>query len=101
MWVSEVELNPIHILICDNHILFSKKIKTILRTETTLKIVNEVRNGRQTVEKVKELRPDVVLINITMPNLNNFEATRRIHKADPAVKVLMLTIHDEEKLVAR
>ena len=93
--------NPIRILICDDHVLFSEGIKAILRAEAALEVVGEVRDGRQAVEKVKELRPDVVLMDIAMPDLSGFEATRRVHEADPAVKVLMLTMHDEEELVAR
>jgi two-component system response regulator NreC len=93
--------NPIHILICDDHALFSEGIKAILRAEPNLEVVGEVRDGRQAVEKVKELHPDVVLMDIAMPDLSGFEATRRVHEADPAVKVLMLTMHDEEELVAR
>jgi two-component system response regulator NreC len=93
--------NPIRILICDDHVLFSEGIKAILRAESGLEVVGEVRDGRQAVEKIKELRPDVVLMDIAMPDLSGFEATRRVHEADPSVRVLMLTMHDEEELVAR
>jgi two-component system response regulator NreC len=93
--------NPIRILICDDHVLFAEGIKAILRTEQGIEVVGEVRDGRQAVEKVKELRPDVVLMDVSMPDLSGFEATRRVHEADPSVKVLMLTMHDEEELVAR
>jgi len=92
---------PIRILICDDHTLFSEGIKAILRTEPTVEVVGEVRDGRQAVERVKELRPDVVLMDIAMPDLSGFEATRRVHEVDSSVKVLMLTMHDEEELVAR
>ena len=93
--------NPIRILICDDHGLFSEGIKAILRNEQGIEVVGEVRDGRQAVEKVKELRPDVVLMDVSMPDLSGFEATRRVHEADLTVKVLMLTMHDEEELVAR
>jgi two-component system response regulator NreC len=93
--------NPIRILICDDHVLFSEGIKAILRAEAGLEVVGEARDGRQAVEKVKELHPDVVLMDIAMPDLSGFEATRRVHDADPSVRVLMLTMHDEEELVAR
>ena len=93
--------NPIRILICDDHVLFSEGIKAILRGESGIEVIGEVRDGRQAVEKVKELRPDVVLMDIAMPDLSGFEATRRVHEADPSVRILMLTMHDEEELVAR
>src|SRR6185295_19114892 len=92
---------PTKVLICDDHTLFSEGIKAILRGESSLEVVGEARDGRQAVEKVKELHPDVVLMDIAMPDLSGFEATRRVHEVDPAVKVLMLTMHDEEELVAR
>src|SRR5437867_2413631 len=91
--------NPIRILICDDHVLFSEGIRAILRTEPTLEVIGEARDGRQAVERVKELHPDVVLMDIAMPDLSGFEATRRVHEADESVKVLMLTMHDEEELV--
>jgi len=89
------------ILICDDHTLFSDGIKAILRFEASIEVVGEARDGRQAVEKVKELRPDVVLMDVAMPDLSGFEATRRVLDAAPDVKVLMLTMHDEEELVAR
>src|SRR6185436_11110336 len=92
---------PTRVLICDDHTLFSEGIKAILRAEASLEVVGEARDGRQAVEKVKELHPDVVLMDIAMPDLSGFEATRRVHEADASVKVLMLTMHDEEELVAR
>ena len=93
--------NPIRILICDDHVLFSEGIKAILRAQTGIEVVGEVRDGRQALEKVKELHPDVVLMDIAMPDLSGFEATRRIQEIEPSIRVLMLTMHDEEELVAR
>jgi DNA-binding NarL/FixJ family response regulator len=89
------------ILICDDHTLFVEGIKAMLRNESSLEIIGEARDGRQAVELVKELKPDVLLMDVSMPDMNGFDATRRIHEFNPAVKVLMLTMHDEEELVAR
>src|SRR4051794_15457474 len=92
---------PTRVLICDDHNLFAEGIKAILRAEASLEVVGEARDGRQAIEKVKELHPDVVLMDVQMPDLSGFEATRRIHENDSAIKVLMLTMHEEEELVAR
>jgi two-component system response regulator NreC len=93
--------NKIRILICDDHTLFVEGIKAMLRNETSLEIVGEARGGRQAVDLVKELKPDVLLMDVSMPDMNGFDATRRVHEFDSNVKVLILTMHDEEELVAR
>lgn len=89
------------ILICDDHTLFVEGIKAMLRNESSLEIVGEARDGRQAVELVKELKPDLLLMDVSMPDLNGFDATQRVHELDPNIKVLILTMHDEEELVAR
>src|SRR5438093_6649819 len=89
------------IIICDDHTLFVEGIKAILRNQPSLEIVGEARDGRQAVELVKEFRPDVLLMDVSMPDMNGFDATRRVHEFDSSVKVLILTMHDEEELVAR
>jgi two-component system response regulator NreC len=73
----------------------------MLRNEAFLEIVGEARDGRQAVELVKQQKPDIILMDVSMPDMNGFEATRRVHQSSPEVKVLMLTMHDEEELVAR
>jgi two-component system response regulator NreC len=93
--------NTIRILICDDHTLFCEGIKAILRDQPSLEIVGEARDGRQAVELVKEHRPDVLLMDVSMPDMTGFDATRRIREFDSNVKVLILSMHDEEELVAR
>jgi two-component system response regulator NreC len=73
----------------------------MLRNESFLEIVGEARDGRQAVELVKELKPDMLLMDVSMPDMNGFDATQRVHEFDPSVKVLILTMHDDEELVAR
>jgi len=89
------------VLICDDHTLFVEGIKAMLRNEPSLEIVGEARDGRQAVDLVKELKPDLLLMDVSMPDMNGFDATRRVHQYDASVKVLILTMHDEEELVAR
>ena len=89
------------VLICDDHELFREGIKAILEAETGIEILGEARGGREAVEKALQLRPDVALLDMEMPDLNGLEATRRIRRADPDVHVLILTMYAEEALVAR
>jgi two-component system response regulator NreC len=93
--------SKIRILICDDHTLFVEGVKAMLRNEASLEVVGEARDGRRAVELVKQLKPDVILMDVSMPDMNGFDATRRVHDFDANAKVLILTMHDEEELVAR
>lgn len=88
-------------LICDDHALFREGIKAILRHEESIEIVGEAGDGRQAMQLADTLRPDVVLMDIAMPDLSGYEATRRIKSAHKEMKVLILTMYDDEDLVAR
>src|SRR5262245_15073806 len=94
-------MKPTRVLICDDHTLFSEGVKAILRGEPSLEVVGDVRDGRRALEKVRELHPDVILMDVSMPDLSGFDATRKILEIEPSVKVLILTMHEEEELVAR
>lgn len=86
----------IKILLTDDHTLFRQGIKTLLSAESDLDIVGEAANGAEAVEKVSEARPDIVLMDIGMPGLSSFEATRQIKKVRPDTKILFLTMYDDE-----
>ncbi len=91
----------IKVLICDDHALFREGIKAILRHEEGIEIAGEAGDGRQALQMADQLRPDVVLMDIAMPDLSGYEATRRIKSAHKDMKVLILTMYDDEDLVAR
>jgi DNA-binding NarL/FixJ family response regulator len=91
----------IRLLLCDDHTLFREGIKAILKDEPSIEIVGEAADGRQAVAKALELRPDVVLMDIAMPELNGFDATRRILQANAKAKVLILTMYEEEEVINR
>jgi DNA-binding NarL/FixJ family response regulator len=91
----------ITVVICDDHALFREGVKTILNSQPDFEVVGEAEDGREGVELAARLNPDVVLMDISMPVLKGFEATRRIKKERPDVKVLILSVYDDEDLVAR
>jgi two-component system response regulator NreC len=91
----------ITVLICDDHALFREGVKTILSAQPDIEVVGEAANGKEAVEQAIRLYPHVVLLDISMPVLKGFDAVRRIRKARPDVKVLILTVYDDEDLVAR
>jgi DNA-binding NarL/FixJ family response regulator len=89
------------IMLCDDHTLFREGIKAILRDVPSLEIVGEADNGRQAVTKALRLHPDVVLMDVAMPDLGGFEATSRILRADRKIRILMLTMYEEEEVITR
>ncbi len=91
----------IDVLICDDHSVFREGVRSILSGEPDMIVVGQAGNGAEGVKKARELHPDVVLMDIAMPVMRGFDATRRIVKIDPHIRVLMLTVYDDEDLVAR
>src|ERR1700679_1923033 len=89
------------VLLCDDHTLFREGIKAMLRDEPSIEIIGEADNGREAVNRAQELRPDVILMDISMPDLNGFEATARILKTHPKTKVLILTMYEEQEVITR
>jgi two-component system response regulator NreC len=93
--------NRITVLLCDDHTLFRDGIKEILKDHPSIHIVAEAGNGREAVEAAEQLRPDVALLDVAMPDLNGFEATSRIVRMSPRTKVVILTMYEEEEVITR
>ncbi|HEV7679354.1 MAG TPA: response regulator transcription factor [Candidatus Dormibacteraeota bacterium] len=91
----------IRVLLADDHALFREGVSSLLATQPDIEVVGEVEDGRAAVQQALALRPDVVLMDITMPNLDGIEATRQIAQRDTAVRVLILTMHDNEDVFLR
>ena len=91
----------IRVLICNKYVLFREGIKSLLREETLIEIVAETDTARQAIDQTARLRPDVVLMDLVTPDLSGFEATRRVKAVYPDVRVLILSLRDDENLVSR
>src|SRR2546426_5200706 len=89
-------MSKIRVFLTDDHTLFRQGIKTLIAAEPDMEVVGEASNGTDSVAKAAEARPDVVLMDIGMPGLSSFEATRQIKKNRPEAKVLFLTMYDDE-----
>lgn len=83
----------ITVFIADDHILVRDGLKALLEAQGTIKVVGESGDGRETVRKVLSLRPDVVVMDISMPGLNGIDATRQILEGNPSAKILILSMY--------
>jgi len=87
------------ILVADDHEVVRRGLVAILKQTPEWQVCGEACNGREAIEQAKQLMPDVIVMDISMPGLNGLEATRHIMKANPATKVLVLTLHDSDDLI--
>ncbi|HEX4772893.1 MAG TPA: response regulator transcription factor [Bryobacteraceae bacterium] len=87
------------ILLADDHTIVRQGLKLILSAQPDLEVVGEAANGREAVELVQKLKPDVVLMDVAMPELNGIEATRRMMEVNSRVKILVLSMHKESVYV--
>jgi len=92
-------MKKVTILLADDHTVVREGLRQMLEQETEFEVIGEVADGRQTIALAMKLRPDVVLMDIAMPRLNGFEATRQVLKALPTAKVLMLSAHNDDAYV--
>jgi two-component system response regulator NreC len=89
----------IRVLVADDHTIVREGLVSLLRDSGQCEIVAEAANGLEAVDKALETKPEVALIDITMPRLNGLEAVRRIREALPDTRILVLTVHDDEEYV--
>lgn len=94
-------MGSIKIVLAEDHEVVRQGLKTLIDREIDLEVVGEASNGKEAIDLTEENRPDIVLMDITMPRLNGFEATRRIFESFPDVKLLMLTAHDDKDYIFR
>lgn len=92
-------MKKIRLLVADDHKIFRQGIKKLLEEEADLQVVGEAADGREAVKKATELKPDLVLMDIAMANLNGLEATKQIKKVLPETKIIMVTMHKNEEYI--
>ncbi len=87
--------HKIRILLADDHSVVRQGFSAILRAQADMDVIAEATNGREAVEKARELQPDVIVMDVAMPELNGIEATRRIQEEAPRSRVLALSMHKD------
>ena len=87
------------VLLADDHKILRQGLRTLLEQEKDIQVVGEADNGRSSVKLSGELAPDVVIMDVAMPDLNGIDATRRIAEAEPRTRVLALSMHSDGRYV--
>jgi DNA-binding NarL/FixJ family response regulator len=92
-------MEKIRVLLADDHAILRDGLRALLEAEADIQVVGQADDGLETVRKAQELKPDVVVMDISMPRLNGIEATRRILKSNPRSRVLILSQHEDSDRV--
>lgn len=97
---AKTALGKIRVLIVDDHAIFRESLRAIFNLYDDIDVIGEASDGRQAIDRVQELNPDVIIMDLKMPGIDGIESTRRIIKRNPKAKVLMLTqCHDREHII--
>jgi DNA-binding NarL/FixJ family response regulator len=97
--LGTMNVNKLRILVADDHGLMLRGARKILHSRRGWRVVAEATNGSEAVEKARELKPDVAIVDLGMPELDGVEVIRQIRKAAPDTKVLVLTMHESDHMV--
>ena len=89
----------IKILLADDHAIIRQGLRSLLEKQPDMEVMGESEDGREAIELVHKLQPDVVVLDVTMPNLNGIEAARQIHSDFPEVKIIALSMHSNRRFV--
>jgi DNA-binding NarL/FixJ family response regulator len=91
----------LRILLADDHELVRRGIRGLLSVRSGWTVIGEAANGQEAVEKTNKLKPDVAILDVSMPDLDGLQATRQIREVSPNTKVVVLTLHESEQMVRR
>jgi two-component system response regulator NreC len=94
-----MEMKKIRVLLVEDHTIVRQGIAALLGTESDMEVVGEASNGLEAIELAKKLSPEVILMDIGMRQLNGLEATREIKRLFPSMKILVLTMHENEEWI--
>ncbi len=89
-------MKKIRVVLADDHVMLRSGLKLLLNGQTDIEVVGEASDGAEAVSKAAELNPDVLLLDITMPNMSGIEALRTIKEKRPSISILILTMHENE-----
>jgi DNA-binding NarL/FixJ family response regulator len=89
----------VRVVLCDDHAVLRAGLRALLQSEAGVSVVGEAADGHEAVERVLALRPDVAVMDITMPGQDGFAAARQIHRRAPEVKLLFLTMHEDREFL--
>jgi DNA-binding NarL/FixJ family response regulator len=97
--IAAAHQNPIRVVLAEDNTSFRKSLKLMIEGEGDIEVVGEAKNGRQAVQLVQKLRPEVVVTDISMPIMNGLEAARQIVKQFSSTRVLVLSAHSEPEYI--
>src|SRR5579859_7354666 len=89
--------SKIRVLLVDDHTILRQGLKMLLNAQPDMEVVGEASDGYQAIAEAHHLQPDVILMDITMPEMNGIEATRQVRRQRPDMRVLVLTMHENEE----
>src|SRR5438045_3212014 len=92
-------LNALGVLLADDHEVLRKGLRALIESRSGWTVCGEASNGRQAIELALAIRPEIAILDVTMPELNGLEATRKIRSLLPDTKVIILTVHESQEML--
>lgn len=94
-------MSKVKVLIADDHAMIRDGVRSLIKQNKELMVVGEAQSGRETLQKFHDLKPDLLILDISMPDLNGMEVSREILSSDPDAKIVILSMYDDEDYINR